>query len=113
MYNDKSGIEKRLFSSKMQDLAFLHLCLIFLVVFSVICAYAAHLIPSDLSLQIAPSRIKLSALKVLSSEMDPAEIRFIRKALITERGAEVFNKNPPVVSYPWRVLVSKGFLLIL
>jgi hypothetical protein len=29
-------------------------------------------------------------LKVLSSEMDPAEIRFIRWIVIKERGAEVF-----------------------
>jgi hypothetical protein len=39
-------------------------------------------------------------LKVLSSEMDPAEIGLIE--VITERGAEVFRKNPPVphpVSY--------------
>ncbi len=32
------------------------------------------------------------ALKVLSSEMDPAEIRFVRKAFIKEKGAEVFRK---------------------
>ncbi len=31
-------------------------------------------------------------LKVLSSEMDPAEIMFIRKVFIKERGAEVFRK---------------------
>jgi hypothetical protein len=29
---------------------------------------------------------------VLSSEMDPAEIRFIPKAFIKERGTEVFRK---------------------
>jgi hypothetical protein len=34
-------------------------------------------------------------LKVLSSEMDPAEIRFIRKAFINGRSAEVFRKNLP------------------
>ncbi len=30
--------------------------------------------------------------KVLSSEMDPAEIRFIQKAFIKERGAKVLRK---------------------
>jgi hypothetical protein len=34
-------------------------------------------------------------LKVLSSEIDPAEIRFIRKAFTKERGAEVFRKIRP------------------
>jgi hypothetical protein len=34
-------------------------------------------------------------LKVLSSEMDPAGIRFIRKAFIKERGTEVFRKIHP------------------
>jgi hypothetical protein len=32
-------------------------------------------------------------LKVLSSEMDPAEIRFIRWVVIKERGAEAFKKK--------------------
>jgi hypothetical protein len=34
------------------------------------------------------------ALKVLSSKMDPAKIRFNRKVFIKERGAEVFRKIP-------------------
>jgi hypothetical protein len=34
--------------------------------------------------------------KVLSSEMDLAEIRLILKVVIKERGAEVFRKNPPI-----------------
>jgi hypothetical protein len=36
-------------------------------------------------------------LKVLSSEIDPAEIRFIRKAFIKERGVEFLEKfaRPP------------------
>ncbi len=36
-------------------------------------------------------------LKVLPSEIDPAEIRFIRKAFIKERGAEFLEKfaRPP------------------
>jgi hypothetical protein len=34
--------------------------------------------------------------KVLSSEMDPSKIRFIRKDFIKERGAEAFQKNQPV-----------------
>jgi hypothetical protein len=42
-------------------------------------------------------------LKVLSSEMDPAEIRFIRKAFVKEKGADVFRKNPPV-PHPVRAL---------
>jgi hypothetical protein len=32
--------------------------------------------------------------KVLSSKMDPAKIRLIRKVFIKERGAEVFRKIP-------------------
>jgi hypothetical protein len=34
-------------------------------------------------------------LKILSSEMEPAKIRFILKAFIKERGAEVFRKILP------------------
>jgi hypothetical protein len=34
-------------------------------------------------------------LKVLFTEMDPAEIKFIRKAFIKERSAEVFRKIRP------------------
>jgi hypothetical protein len=34
-------------------------------------------------------------LKILSNEIYPAEIRFIRKAFIKERGAEVFRKIRP------------------
>jgi hypothetical protein len=34
-------------------------------------------------------------LKVLSSEMDPAEIGLNRQVVIKERGAEVYWKNPP------------------
>ncbi len=34
-------------------------------------------------------------LKVLSSEMDQAEIRFIQKDFIKERGAEIFRKIRP------------------
>jgi hypothetical protein len=34
-------------------------------------------------------------LKVLSTEIGPAEIRFIRKVFIKERGAEVFKKIRP------------------
>jgi hypothetical protein len=37
-------------------------------------------------------KVKRKALKVLSSEMDPAEIRFIRYIFIKERGAEIFRK---------------------
>ncbi len=36
-------------------------------------------------------------IKVLSSEMDPAEIRLIRQVVIKERGTEVFRKNLPIV----------------
>jgi hypothetical protein len=32
-------------------------------------------------------------LKVLSSEVDPAQIRFFRKAFIKERGVKVFTKS--------------------
>ncbi len=46
-----------------------------------------EVVPCDISLQIAIYRIKLSVLKVLSSEMDPAEIRFM--SFIKERGTEV------------------------
>jgi hypothetical protein len=35
-------------------------------------------------------------LKVLSSEMDLTEIKFIRKAFIEERGAEIFLINLPI-----------------
>ncbi len=35
-------------------------------------------------------------LKVLSSGMGSAEIKFIRKAFIKERGAEIFILNPPI-----------------
>ncbi len=42
-------------------------------------------------------------LKELSSEMDLAKIRLIRKVLIKERGAVVFWKNPPV-PYPVKAL---------
>jgi hypothetical protein len=38
---------------------------------------------------------KIWLIKLLSIEMDLAKIRLIRKALIKERGAEVFWKNPP------------------
>jgi hypothetical protein len=40
---------------------------------------------------------------VLSSEMDPAEIRLIRKVVIEERGEEMFWKNPPA-PHPLRAL---------
>jgi hypothetical protein len=36
-----------------------------------------------------------NSLKVLSSEMDPAEIRFFKKVFIKERGAVVFKKIRP------------------
>ncbi len=36
------------------------------------------------------------SLKVLSSEMDPANIRLIRQIFIKGRGAAFFQKNPPV-----------------
>jgi hypothetical protein len=36
-----------------------------------------------------------SHIKVQSSEMDPAEIRFIQKAFTKERGAEVFREIHP------------------
>jgi hypothetical protein len=45
----------------------------------------------------------LLKLKVLSSEMDPAEIRFIPKVVIKEKGAEVFRQNLPV-PHPVRAL---------
>ncbi len=35
-------------------------------------------------------------LMFLSSDMDPGEIRFVRKAFIKERGTEVFLLNPPI-----------------
>jgi hypothetical protein len=38
---------------------------------------------------------KFDELKVLSSEMDPGEIRFFLLALIKGRGAEVFGKIHP------------------
>jgi hypothetical protein len=43
-------------------------------------------------------------LKVLSSEMDPAEIKFIRKACIKERGVEVFRKirQSPIRREPFK-----------
>jgi hypothetical protein len=44
-------------------------------------------------------------LKVLSSKMDPAEIRLIREVFIKERGAEGFYKNLPA-PYPLRALQS-------
>jgi hypothetical protein len=47
----------------------------------------------DLMSQKIPE-IKAS-LKVLSSDMESAEIRFIRKAFIKERGAKVFRKIRP------------------
>ncbi len=37
----------------------------------------------------------ITSLKVTSNEMDPAEIRFIRKTFIKERGSEVFRKIRP------------------
>ena len=43
-------------------------------------------------------------LKVLSSEMDPDEIRLIRKVVIKERGAEVFLEKS-TCPYPPRALV--------
>jgi hypothetical protein len=40
-------------------------------------------------------------LKVLSGEMDLAEIRFIQKAFIKKRGAEVFIKiHPTLIKNP-------------
>jgi hypothetical protein len=39
----------------------------------------------------------VGVLKVLSSEMDPAKIRLIRKVVIKERGPEGFQKNLPVL----------------
>jgi hypothetical protein len=41
-------------------------------------------------------------LKVLSSEMDLAEIRFVQKAFIKERGAEVFfiKIHPALIKNP-------------
>jgi hypothetical protein len=38
---------------------------------------------------------KIRLIKELSIEMDLAKIRLIRKAVIKERGAAVFWKNPP------------------
>jgi hypothetical protein len=40
-------------------------------------------------------RQDFGSLKVLSSEMDLAEIRFVRKSFIKERGSEVFRKIRP------------------
>jgi hypothetical protein len=42
-------------------------------------------------------------LKVLSSKMDPAEIRLIQYVFIKERGTEGFYKNTPA-PHPLRVL---------
>ncbi len=42
-------------------------------------------------------------LKVLYSEMDPAEIRLIQYVIIKERGVEVFWKNMPA-PHPLRAL---------
>jgi hypothetical protein len=42
-----------------------------------------------------PRAVPQYDLKVLSSEMDTAEIRLIRKVVIKERGAAFFKKNPP------------------
>ncbi len=42
-------------------------------------------------------------LKVLSSEMDPAESRLIRKVVLKEKGVAVFKKNPPA-PHPLRAL---------
>jgi|LakMenE01Jun11ns_1017448.scaffolds.fasta_scaffold7646180_1 hypothetical protein len=41
---------------------------------------------------IKSNKIQNLPLKVQSPEMDPAETRFLRKAFIQERGAEVFRK---------------------
>jgi hypothetical protein len=44
-------------------------------------------------------------LKILSSEMDPAEIRFIRKAFIEERGTKLLEKSgrPPFCGSPLKI----------
>ncbi len=49
--------------------------------------------------------ILLKYLKVLSSEMDPVEIRLIRLVFIKERGPEGFQKNLPAL-HPPRALQS-------
>jgi hypothetical protein len=43
-------------------------------------------------------------LKILSSKTDPVEIRFIRKALIKERGEEVFRRKKSPVPHPVRAI---------
>ncbi len=45
------------------------------------------------------------ALKVLSSEVDPAEIRFIQKAFMEERSTKLLEKSgrPPSCESPWKI----------
>jgi hypothetical protein len=50
--------------------------------------------PRDTS-KLTQGRLRFRRLKVRSNKMDPAEIRFVRKAFIKERGAEVFRKIGP------------------
>ncbi len=53
-------------------------------------------VPSEIKRIWSEERRRLkSFLKVLSSVMDPAEIRFIRKAFLKERGAEISRKIRP------------------
>ncbi len=49
----------------------------------------------DKTLKVLPSKVFIYVLKVLSSEMDPAGIRLVRKVFNKERGAEVFRKICP------------------
>jgi hypothetical protein len=55
----------------------------------------------------------MRTLKILSSEMDPAEIRFIQKAFIKERGAEIFRKilPSPTLCEPFKILSHRVQLL--
>jgi hypothetical protein len=64
-----------------------------------------HPHPSRYSTVLHPAFyiIKREDLKVLSREMDPAEIRLIWWDVVKERGAEVFWKNSPV-PHPVRAL---------
>jgi hypothetical protein len=48
---------------------------------------------NDVSIFRKPVVLSLPRLKVLSSKMDPAGIRFIQKALFKERGMAVFKKT--------------------
>jgi hypothetical protein len=69
--------------------------------------YFLHRYLSDGNISIAYT--KRHRCKLPSSEMDPAEIRYIRNAFIKERGVQVFEKSVhPVRSSPPRTAVGKS-----